>query len=152
MCGRRPERCHWRVRRLPRQERLRSARARLGYVCGRLLGARGDLAGAEDAFARARAQLASPSLPYGKTRVDFARGLTLRRAGRRRDAAEVRAAARRSFAALGAQLYVERCDRELKTGRPATPGTGSAAEHLTEQVRTVAAPVASARSRPAVCW
>jgi hypothetical protein len=41
----------------------RSAGARLGYVRGRLLGGRGDLAGAEDAFAGARAQLAPLPLP-----------------------------------------------------------------------------------------
>ena len=61
---------------------------RLGYVRGRLLGAQGDTAGAEEAFALAHASLAPLPLPYEKVRVDFAHGLTLRRLGRRHDAAE----------------------------------------------------------------
>jgi DNA-binding CsgD family transcriptional regulator len=126
------------------QRRHRSAGARLGYVRGRLLGARGDLAGAEDAFARARAGLEPLPLPYEKARVDFAHGVTLRRLGRRRDAAELLTSARSAFAALGAQVYVARCDRELKTGRPAPRGTAS--DVLTDQERTVAALVATGRS------
>jgi DNA-binding CsgD family transcriptional regulator len=122
----------------------RSAGARLGYVRGRLLGARGDLAGAVDAFAQARARLEPLPLPYEKARVDFAYGLTLRRLGRRRDAAALLTAARSAFTALDAQVYVARCDRELKTGHPAPRGTTS--DVLTEQERTVAALVATGRS------
>ncbi|MHA6782971.1 LuxR C-terminal-related transcriptional regulator [Pseudonocardia saturnea] len=124
-----------------------SACARLGYVRGRLLGARGDLAGAEAAFALARARLAPLPLPYEKARVDFAHGLTLRRAGRRRDAADVLTAARQLFAELGAQVYVERCDRELKTGRP---GPRSASDQLTDQEGTVASLVATGMSNKEV--
>ena len=108
-----------------RQRSHRSACARLGHVRGRLLGAQGDAGGAEEAFALARAQLAQVPLPYEKARVDFAHGLTLRRLGRRRDAAERLTTARAAFAALGAQVYVARCDRELKTGRPAPRGTAA---------------------------
>jgi DNA-binding CsgD family transcriptional regulator len=75
--------------------------------------------------------------------VDFAHGITLRRAGRRRDAAALLTVARQSFAALGAQVYVERCDRELKTGRPAPRGVEPGTETLTEQERSVAALVAT---------
>jgi DNA-binding CsgD family transcriptional regulator len=121
----------------------RSASARLGYVRGRLLAARGDLPGAEEAFEQARARLAGLPLPYERARVDFAHGITLRRAGRRRDAAALLATARLSFAALGAQVYVDRCDRELKTGRPAPRGTEADAQGLTEQERTVARLVAT---------
>lgn len=124
-----------------------SACARLGYVRGRLLGARGDLAGAEEAFALARARLAPLPLPYEKARVDFAHGLTLRRAGRRRDAADVLTAARQLFAELGAQVYVDRCDRELKTGRP---GSRSASDQLTDQEGTVASLVATGMSNKEV--
>jgi DNA-binding CsgD family transcriptional regulator len=131
-----------------RQRSHRSACARLGYVRGRLLGAQGDAAGAEQTFALARAQLAPLPLPYEKARVDFAHGLTLRRLGRRRDAAERLTTARAAFAGLGAQVYVARCDRELKTGRPAPRGT--AADVLTEQERTVAAFVATGRSNKEV--
>ncbi|SHN60169.1 AAA ATPase domain-containing protein [Geodermatophilus obscurus] len=121
----------------------RSVSARLGYVRGRLLAARGDLPGAEAAFEQARAGLAALPLPYDRARVDFAQGITLRRAGRRRDAAALLATARQSFAALGAQVYVERCDRELKTGRPAPRRTEADAQGLTEQERTVARLVAT---------
>jgi DNA-binding CsgD family transcriptional regulator len=128
---------------LVRRRGHRSASARLGYVRGRLLAARGDLPGAEAAFEEARARLAPLPLPYEHARVDFAHGTTLRRAGRRRDAATLLASARQSFAALGARVYVERCDRELKTARPAPRGAERGTEHLTEQERTVAAHVAS---------
>jgi DNA-binding CsgD family transcriptional regulator len=125
----------------------RSTSARLGYVRGRLLAARGDLPGAEEAFEHARARLAPLPLPYERARVDFAHGITVRRAGRRRDAAALLATARQSFAALGAHVYVERCDRELKTGRPVSRGplTGarSLVEGLTEQERSISALVAT---------
>ena len=121
----------------------RSASARLGYVRGRLLAGRGDLPGAEEAFEQARARLARLPLPYERARVDFVHGITLRRAGRRRDAAALLTTARQSFAALGAQVYVERCDRELRTGRPATRAAEGGAEVLTEQEQTVATLVAT---------
>ncbi|MBW0115231.1 helix-turn-helix transcriptional regulator [Pseudonocardia abyssalis] len=125
-----------------------SASARLGSVRGRLLAARGDLAGAEEAFALARDRLARLPLPYDRARVDFAHGTALRRAGRRRDAAEVLTAARQLFVELGAQVHVDRCDRELRTGRPGQRGPGrrgpgGAADRLTDQESTVAAFVAS---------
>jgi DNA-binding CsgD family transcriptional regulator len=135
---------------LVRQRGHRSAAARLGYVRGRLLGARGDLAAAEEAFLRARAQLEGLPLPYEKARVDFAHGLTLRRAGRRRDAATVLATARQGFAALGAQVYVDRCDRELKTGRPGSRLHDNDIDALTEQERTVAALVAGGQTNKEV--
>lgn len=123
-----------------------SASARLGYVRGRLLAARGDLAGAEEAFALARARLARLPLPYDRARVDFAHGITLRRAGRRRDAAGVLTAARQRFVELGAQVYVDRCDRELRTGRPGTGGS----DRLTDQESTVAEFVATGMSNKEV--
>ena len=117
----------------------RSTAARLGVVRGRVLAARGEHAAAEQAFARARTQLAPLPLPYDKARVDFVHGLTLRRAGRRRDAAELLASARQSFVALDAQVYVELCDRELKTGRPAPRGSDDGTHPLTAQEQAVAA-------------
>jgi DNA-binding CsgD family transcriptional regulator len=89
-------------------------------------------------------------LPYERARVDFAHGVTLRRAGRRRDAAALFTTARQSFAALGAEVYVERCDRELKTGRPAPRGTDADTQGLTEQERTVATLVATGRTNKEV--
>jgi DNA-binding CsgD family transcriptional regulator len=128
------------------RRRHRSTGARLGVVRGRLLGARGDVAGAAAAFARARDLLAPLPLPYDRARTDFAHGLTLRRAGRRRDAAELLTTARQEFAALGAQVHVDRCDRELKTARPSA-GTP---DGLTEQERTVSALVATGMSNKEV--
>jgi DNA-binding CsgD family transcriptional regulator len=123
-----------------------SATARLGYVRGRLLAARGDLTGAERAFEEARDRLAPLPLPYERARVDFAHGVALRRAGHRRDAAALLGSARQAFAALGAEVYVQRCDRELNTGRPVARGAGPGAGALTEQERTVAALVATGLS------
>jgi DNA-binding CsgD family transcriptional regulator len=128
----------------------RSTCARLGTVRGRLLAARGDVGGAERAFERSRALLAALPLPYERARVDFAHGVTLRRAGRRRDAAALVTTARQAFAVLGAQVYVERCDRELRTGRPAARGADTAVEALTEQERTVAELVATGRTNKEV--
>jgi DNA-binding CsgD family transcriptional regulator len=51
--------------------------------------------------------------------------------------------ARSAFAALGAQVDVDRCDRELKAGRPAHGGGPPAADTLTEQERSVASLVAT---------
>ena len=121
----------------------RSVSARLGSVRARLLAARGNHTAAEQAFERARAQLAPLPLPYEKARVDFVHGLMLRRAGRRRAAAELLASARQSFAALGAQVYVALCDRELKTSRPAPRGPEARTETLTEQEQAVSALVAT---------
>jgi DNA-binding CsgD family transcriptional regulator len=120
----------------------RSTLARLGRARGRLLGARGQVDEAVEAFVAARVQLADLALPYEKARVDFAHGITLRRAGRRRDATTVLTAARQGFAQLGAQVYVDRCDRELKTGRLGSRLLDGDLDALTEQERTVAALVA----------
>lgn len=124
---------------LAEQRGHRSARARLGCVRGLLHAARGDVDAAAAAFVQARGLLATLPLPYELARVDLAHGLTLRRAGRRRAAAELLTSARQAFAALGAQVDVERCDRELRTGR-----RGSA--ELTEQERSVAELVAAGMS------
>ncbi len=127
-----------------------SVSARLGSVRGRVLAARGDLVGAEKSFALARARLAPLPLPYDRARVDFAHGITLRRAGRRRDAAELLTAARQLFVELGAQVWVERCDRELRTGRPVPRGVGATVDQLTDQESAVAAFVATGMSNKEV--
>jgi DNA-binding CsgD family transcriptional regulator len=92
----------------------RSASARLGYVRGRLLGAEGDIEGAKDAFERGLLQLDGLHLPFDRAQVDFAYGQTLRRAGKRRDAAVPLTRALDAFRALAAREYVERCERELQ--------------------------------------
>nr|WP_234794037.1 LuxR C-terminal-related transcriptional regulator [Mycolicibacterium flavescens] len=94
----------------------RSAQARLGAVRGRLLGATGDIASACRAFEHSLALLDGLPLRYDTARVNFTYGQTLRRAGKRREADAAIGAARELYAALGAQTYVARCDRELKAG------------------------------------
>ena len=123
----------------------RSARARLGYARGRLLGGTGDLTAARVAFEGAAALLEDLPLPYDRARTHFAWGQTLRRAGKRREADPVLQTARDLYDRLGATTYVERCDRELRaggvhTGRPA-PAERDAAE-LTPQEELVAELVA----------
>ena len=109
----------------------------MGYVRGRLFGARGEIDDAVTAFVDARALLDGLPLLYEKARIDFAHGLTLRRAGRRREATTVLSTARQVFAALGASLYVGRCDRELKTLQPNARVLDDL-DSLTTQERTVA--------------
>ena len=105
----------------------RTAAARLGYARGRLQGAQGDLVAAMRSFDAALAVLADTPLRYDRARVNFAYGLTLRRAGKRREADTVIGTARDIYAALGATSYVARCERELQgRGREGRPQPGSA--------------------------
>ncbi|MBX7430717.1 LuxR C-terminal-related transcriptional regulator [Mycobacterium sp. Y57] len=94
----------------------RSAQARLGYARGRLYGATGDIDSAQRVFDDSLALLDGLPLRYDTARVNFAYGQTLRRAGKRRAADAVIGTARELYAALGADTYVARCDRELKAG------------------------------------
>lgn len=130
---------------LARARGHRSARARLGYARGRLLGATGDLAGARVAFEESAALLADLPLPYDRARTHFAWGQTLRRAGKRREADAVLQAARDLYDGLGASTYVERCDRELRAGGVHTGRSAPAeraVEALTPQEELVAELVA----------
>lgn len=133
----------------------RSARARLGYVRGRILGARGDIDAARDAFESALDEIDTLPLPYDRARINFAYGQTMRRAGRRRDADAVIRTARELYSSLGAVSYVERCDRELKagglrTGDSETDSLRSDFTTLTPQERAVATLVASGRTNKEV--
>ncbi|GAA4490380.1 LuxR family transcriptional regulator [Rhodococcus olei] len=133
----------------------RSAMARLGYVRGRILGARGDIAAARETFEGALSHLAALPLPYDRARVNYAYGQTLRRAGRRREADAVIRTARELYATLGAAAYVARCDRELKAGgvrtaEPAPDRPTSDVGSLTPQERAVATLVAAGKSNKAV--
>ena len=133
----------------------RSAKARLGYVRGRIHGARGDIDAARDAFENALDEIDTLPLPYDRARINFAYGQTLRRAGRRRDADVVVRTARELYSSLGAVSYVERCDRELKAGglRTGDSGTDSPRSDfstLTPQERAVATLVASGRTNKEV--
>lgn len=95
---------------------LPSAMARWHASRGRLLGARGDLAGARTAFDEALALLDGLPLRYDLARVNFGYGQMLRRAGKRRAADTIINTARELYLSLGAQTFVQRCDRELKAG------------------------------------
>ncbi|GAB4099761.1 LuxR family transcriptional regulator [Sinomonas halotolerans] len=108
----------------------RSTTARLASVRGRILAARGETDHAMASFEGALGAIAGLALPYDSARIRFAYGQTLRRAGRRRDAAAVLSTARDGFAALGAVVDAARCERELQaagTGTGAVASMGAAA-------------------------
>jgi nucleotide-binding universal stress UspA family protein len=74
----------------------------------------------------------------------MAYGAFLRRLGRRRLAAEYRLAAHANLIRLGAEPYLERCDRELVAcGLWPAKRRGRDRTRLTPQERSVASPVAS---------
>ncbi|MFZ2528643.1 MAG: AAA family ATPase [Rhodococcus sp. (in: high G+C Gram-positive bacteria)] len=144
----------------PHEERAaerqhRSARAGLGYVRGRIHGARGDIDSARASFESALDAIAPLPLPYERARINFAYGQTLRRAGRRREADAVMRSARELYSALGATSYVERCNRELQAGGLKSTESGdvrgdASMSALTPQERAVATLVASGRTNKEV--
>ncbi|WP_068273182.1 helix-turn-helix transcriptional regulator [Aldersonia kunmingensis] len=117
----------------------RSARARLGYARGRLLGASGDIVSARRSFEAALELLADLPTRYDLARVNFAYGQTLRRAGKRRDADRVIGTARDLYLSLGADTYVQRCERELKAGGVHLPRGHRDEIELTPQEEAVTA-------------
>lgn len=129
----------------------RSAAARMAYVRGRILGAQGLLEDARRSFDHALAQLEPVSLPYLRARVQFAYGMTLRRAGKRAEAAGLLHAAGDAFGFLGAQAYVDRCNRELKaSGVDIARRDDSDPVSLTAQEQAVANLVAQGKSNKEV--
>lgn len=127
-----------------------SARARLGGARGHLLGAQGDLDGARTAFSAALELLDGMPLRFDRARINFSYGQILRRAGKRRDADAEFSVARNIFAALGAQTYVIRCDRELKAGGVSIQRSERVIGDLTPQEEAVAHLVAQGLSNRAV--
>ncbi|HXD28193.1 MAG TPA: LuxR C-terminal-related transcriptional regulator [Arthrobacter sp.] len=118
--------------------------ARLSYVRGRILGARGQIDDATEAFERGLESLSSLNMPYERSRVYFAYGQTLRRAGKRREAASVLSRAREEFDVLGSDTYVKRCERELQACGSAISRTDQEGLHsLTAQEQAVAELVAA---------
>jgi DNA-binding CsgD family transcriptional regulator len=91
----------------------RSWIARLARVRGQLEAAAGRADPAEAAFRYAHDQLSGLAQPFERGQLELAYGRLLRRRGRRREAVSQLDAARKRFAALGADPYVERCDIEL---------------------------------------
>ncbi|GMA40712.1 LuxR family transcriptional regulator [Mobilicoccus caccae] len=132
----------------------RSAIARTEIVLGRLHGIGGDLDAAVDSFDRAETLLSALPMPVERARLRFVHGQTLRRAGRRREADEMMRGARDAFAALGAQTYIARCDRELKAAGTRVAGTGqrraAADGQLTPQESAVVDLVAAGRTNKEV--
>jgi DNA-binding CsgD family transcriptional regulator len=105
---------------LAARRRHRTTMARLASVRGRILGAEGRLDEAKKAFAAGLAGVEALPTPIIKARIRFAYGQTLRRGGRRREAAAVLAEARDIFLSLGAAVYVQRCEREIQASGLAT--------------------------------
>ncbi|OYD67105.1 LuxR C-terminal-related transcriptional regulator [Rhodococcus sp. OK302] len=132
--------------RTARKRKHRSATARLGYVRGRIHGARGELDAARECFDEALMGIAELPLPYDRARINFAYGQTLRRAGKRGDADVVLRAARSLYLALGAGTYVDRCDRELRAGGLNLSRGDKGIADLTPQERAVADLVAAGKS------
>ncbi|TDO46646.1 regulatory LuxR family protein [Kribbella sp. VKM Ac-2527] len=116
-------------------EHHRSAIARLARARGRLQAAVGDQAGAWSSFDTALSALAGLPLRFDRARVEFAYGQALRRAGKRREATALLSSARDVFVALRAEVYVARCDRELKAGGLDRADRGD--EQLTAQEQAV---------------
>ena len=120
-----------------RERGHRSSIARLGAARGRLLGACGELQAARAVFADAMNQVRELPLPYLRARIHYSYGETLRRAGKRREAEQQLHLARDGYAALGAQTYVDRCDRELQAGGLTPRRDGARLDELTPQERSV---------------
>ena len=122
--------------------------ARLAMARGQLLSQQGSIDAARDSFEIALERIQELPFRYLRTRINYAYGQALRRAGKRRDAGVVLRRALDGFTALGAATYVDRCRRELQAG-----GAGSGQrtssfdlESLTPQEQAVARLVAQGLS------
>ncbi|MGI5133129.1 helix-turn-helix transcriptional regulator [Pseudonocardia sp. CA-107938] len=125
----------------------RSSIARLARSRGRVEAALGRIDAAEAAFAHALDVSDGLRAPFERARIELAAGAVLRRAGRRRRAAELLAAAEDRFTALGALPYAQRCAKELAGSglHPARRATRDRTE-LTSQELVVARLAAAGRS------
>nr|WP_277352206.1 LuxR family transcriptional regulator [Knoellia sp. DB2414S] len=124
----------------------RSATARLARARGRVFAARGELEEARASFTSAVAALDGLPLRVERAHTQFAYGQVLRRAGKRGEADPLLTAARDGYAAFGARLLVERCERELKAGGVRLARGERSAVDLTPQEQAVADLVAQGRS------
>ena len=107
-----------------------------------LLLARGDTDASRDAAFEAAAGFEAAGFPFDRGRSLLVAGDALRRLGERRHAAEQLKAARRVFSELGAELWVERAERELRRASPRPRRD----RELTSAERRVAALVAAGRT------
>ena len=126
----------------------RTVLARLAVPRGRILGAEGRLDEARAVFETSLAGIKDLPTPYVRARGNFAYGQMLRRAGQRREAADILARARDLYLALGASVYVERCDREIQASGLQSTGRRGALDFsvLTAQEIAVARLVAEGRT------
>lgn len=141
---------------LAEKRQHRSTQARLAYVRGRIHAASGDLDAARLSFRAGLANIETLPMPYARARILFAYGQSFRRAGKRREAADVLIQARDLFSVLGAAAYADRCSRELRasgvsteerwresTPAPTAAGSPHLLDELTDQERAVARLVAA---------
>ncbi len=132
------------------ETRARSGNVWAGPAASRcralLLLARGDAKGAESAAAEAARGFAAAGFPLDRGRALLVAGEALRRAGKRRLAAEKLETARAIFTELGAALWVERVENELRRARPRPRRD----RELTNAERRVAALVADGRTNAEV--
>jgi DNA-binding CsgD family transcriptional regulator/tetratricopeptide (TPR) repeat protein len=124
-----------------------SAVAKLARARGRVEAALGRRDTAAEAFALAQERIAPLGLPYEQALIDFAHGQFLRRAGRRRAAADELSRARDAFEALAATPALERCERELTAcGLHPVKRKAAGRPDLTPQEQAVARLVATGRT------
>jgi predicted ATPase/DNA-binding CsgD family transcriptional regulator len=125
----------------------RSWMANAARVRGRLEAARGRHAEAEAAFLYGLGQIEQVSMPFERALLLLAYGQFLRRLGKRRAAATRLGLAQECFVSLGAQPYVDRCDRELAAcGLAPARRRGRDRARLTPQELSVVKLVASGLS------
>ena len=110
---------------LAEQRGRRSMVARLARARGHLEAVAGRTDAADEAFTRALQAIDGLHLPFERARIELAAGRFLRRAGQRRRAADLLAAAERRFTALGAQPYADRCATELAASGLSTAAAGA---------------------------
>jgi DNA-binding CsgD family transcriptional regulator len=121
------------------------AQCSAGRVRGLLLAASGDLAGAEAVLEQAIAQGAASTMPLETARTVLVAGEVDRRARHRARANARFDAATATFAALGARLWIARCDEERARAQ-LHAGSVTDPQALTETERRVAELAADGRS------
>jgi DNA-binding CsgD family transcriptional regulator len=114
---------------------------------GALEAARKNAGAAEAAYAKGLAVCRGDMRPLEQAKLEVGYGSLLRRLGRRADAAATLTVAQHRLTALGAQPFLERCERELRacgtTGNQPNHGNSP---HLTCQEQAVATLVAAGYS------
>jgi DNA-binding CsgD family transcriptional regulator len=123
---------------LARKRGRRSALVALARARGSLQAARGDTEAATRAFEAGISLVPGLPLPFEAALLDLAYGSHLRRAGRRRAAADRLRVAVGAFDALGATPYAEHGRAELAAGGLTPRGRGPAQPTLTPREHAVA--------------